>query len=153
MDRKRHLLLKKLDDRIVPLTQTERLTIPAKGWINALRTAMNMTLDQLGKKIGVSRSAVKKMEIREETGSITINNLQQVAEAMGMQLFYLMVPREKSLEQHIHNRAREVAEQIVDRASTTMDLEDQSTSQERRKEEIENLTRKLAEEVPKYLWN
>jgi len=153
MDRKRQLLIKKMDQKIAPFTRGERLTVPAKGWINALRTAMNMTLHQLGKRLGVSRSAVKRMEIREESGSITINNLKQAAEAMGMQLFYIILPPGKSLEQHIYNQARKVAQQIVGRTATTMDLEDQSTSQQRREEEIDNLTRKLVDDIPKYLWN
>lgn len=44
---------------------------PTKGWIHAIRTAMNMSLRQLGSRLGITTQSAQEIEAREANGSIT----------------------------------------------------------------------------------
>lgn len=96
---------------------------------------------------------IKDIERRESTGTITLKALEEAGDALGMRLVYGFVPKNGSLEEMIEQKAREVAEKIVKRTSTTMKLEDQENSKERLKQAIDELTAELKKEMPKSLWD
>jgi predicted DNA-binding mobile mystery protein A len=93
------------------------------------------------------------MENREVAGTITLKTLRDVANAMDMQLVYGFVPKNKSLEQMIEKRAKQLATEIVMRTNNTMTLEDQQNSKERIEEAITQKTNEIKSEMPKYLWD
>ncbi|MGB5070771.1 MAG: XRE family transcriptional regulator, partial [Flavobacteriales bacterium] len=83
----------------------------------------------------------------------TINSLRSTAEAMDMELFYVLVPKDGSLQKLIERRARRLAEEIVLSTNQTMKLEGQAVSEERLKQAIEEQTEDLQREIPKRLWD
>ncbi|MCH5716217.1 helix-turn-helix domain-containing protein [Niabella hibiscisoli] len=90
----------------------------------------------------------EKIEKNEAEGSISLNSLREAGNALDMKLVYGFIPKEGSLEQMIEIRARELAQKIVMRTSTTMILEDQENSHQRIKEAIVDMTEDLKKKCP-----
>jgi transcriptional regulator with XRE-family HTH domain len=57
-----------------------------------------MTLEQLAKKLNMTKQGVKKIEEREFSESISIKSLKEIGNALDMQLVYGFVPKYNSLE-------------------------------------------------------
>lgn len=124
-----------------------------KGWVATIRTALNMSLRQLGGRMGMSAQGIRDLEKREAEGTITLNSLKEASQALNMKLVYALIPMEESLEEMVEKRAREIALKIVKRTSITMALEDQANSDERLKQAIDEMTQDLKREMPKKLWD
>lgn len=150
---KQYLIVRQIDKKLLPLQVLKDTTVPSKGWIHTLRTALQMSLRQLSAKASIVPQSLKDMENREVAGTITLNTLRAVANAMDMQLVYGFVPKNKSLEQMIEKRAKQLATEIVMRTNNTMTLEDQQNSKERIEESIAQKTNEIKSEMPKYLWD
>ena len=149
----RALITQQIDSKIRPFVAVKQLIMPETGWIRAIRTALGMSLKQVGNKLKNTRQSVQELELREKNGSITINSLKEVAEALDMQLVYVFIPKDGSLEALIDRKAHELAARIVLRTSNTMKLEDQQNSKERIEKAIEERAEELKKEVPKMLWD
>ncbi len=118
---------KRLDARLLFAKPIERFTPPPRGWIRAIRDGLGMSGAQLGKRIGVTQQTIKAFELSEENGTIQLQTLRRVAQALGGKLVYAIVP-DSALEDMIRSRAREIALKALTRVSHTMRLEDQATS-------------------------
>ena len=151
---KQNLMIQQLDKKFKVLQKdSQYLTIPSNGWINTLRKTLNISLKQLGKKLDVSSQNINQFEQREKDGSITIQKLKEVAEALDMKFVYTFLPKDGSLEKLIEKRANKVAKEIVMRTSHTMKLEDQENSEARLKKVINERAENIKREMPKYLWD
>lgn len=131
----------------------KQVAMPPTGWIKAIRTAIGMSMQQLGNKMEISKQGVMDIEKREKDGSITIKSLREIARAMDMQLVYGFVPNDGSLDALIEKRATELATQIVMRTANTMKLEDQSNSKKRIEAAIKERATAIQNEMPKILWD
>ncbi len=149
----RKLMVEQLDRRLSRLAVLKDVEVPSKGWINAIRTTLNMSLAQLGKRVKKTPVAIKEIEVREENSTITLKKLIEVGNALGLQFVYGFIPKEGSIGTMIEKRAEEVAGEIVMRTSHTMALEDQENRQERLEQAIKERARILIQEVPKHLWD
>lgn len=147
------ILLDQIDKKIIEFNKVKEVLIPGKGWINAIRSALNMTLSQLGRKLQMPRQNVKSMEDREINGSLTVNTLKKFANAMDMKFVYGFVPNDGSLEKKIAKKALEKAKEIVGRTSINMSLEDQKNSEVRLKKAVKERAEEIKREMPKYLWD
>lgn len=152
-DKKRILLIEQLDSKLMCFREVEDVISPSVGWIKSIRTALKMSLRQLGGRLNISPQAVRNMEKREAEGTITLNTLKELAFALDMRFVYGFIPKDGSIEQMIEKRAKEIATEIVSRTNTTMTLEDQQNSKERIKKAIEQKTEEIKYEMPKYLWD
>jgi predicted DNA-binding mobile mystery protein A len=114
----------RLDEKLLAMKPVDRFAPPPKGWIRAIRDAIGMTGVQLGKRLGMTAQAIASVERSEANGTIRLNTLRRVAEAMDCVLVYALVPR-TSLTQMVDRRAREIAMQALQRVSHSMALEDQ----------------------------
>jgi predicted DNA-binding mobile mystery protein A len=150
---KKSLQLQQLNGRMLAFASLKQVAIPPTGWIRAIRTAIGMSMQQLGNKLDVSRQAVLDIEKREREGSITIKSLREVARVMDMKLVYGFVPNDGSLDALIEKRATELARQIVMRTSQTMKLEDQANSKKRIEAAIKERAVAIKNEMPKMLWD
>ena len=147
------LQLQQLNSKMLGFALLKQVAMPPTGWIKAIRTAIGMSMQQLGNKLNVSKQGVMDIEKRERDGSITIKSLREIARAMDMQLVYGFVPNEGSLEALIEKRATELATQIVMRTANTMKLEDQAISQKRIETAIKERAAAIKNEMPKILWD
>ena len=150
---KQQLIVAQIDKKLASLQVLKDMAVPSKGWIHTLRTALQMSLRQLSAKVSIAPQSLKDMESREVAGTITLNTLRDVANAMDMQLVYGFVSKHESLEQMIEKRAKELAIEIVMRTNNTMTLEDQQNSKERIEQAIAQKTAEIKYEMPKYLWD
>ena len=141
---------KRLDARLMPLNdERERLLVPPKGWIRAIRDALAMSGVQLAKRLKVSPQTVEAMEKSEAAGTVQLNTLKRAAEALDCTLVYALVPR-TSLENTVKNRARQIANAALARVSHTMKLEDQDIGDEDLEARIEDYIRHIKD---RDLWN
>lgn len=147
------IIRKQLDNKIIKFENVKDLSLPSSGWVHALRQALNMSLRQLGQRLGITAQSVREIEQREKEGTISIRVLEQVAVALDMKLVYGFIPAEGSLAKMIEARAEEMAHQIVERTSMQMALEDQEISSETLQSAINDKKDTLSREVPKQLWD
>jgi predicted DNA-binding mobile mystery protein A len=150
---KKQLILSQTDKKLEKLQDLKEVSIPPRGWLHTLRTALQMSLRQLSAKASITPQSLKDMESREVAGTITLNTLRDVANAMDLQLVYGFVSKHESLEQMIEKRAKELATEIVMRTNNTMALENQQNSKERISQAIAEKTAEIKFEMPKYLWD
>lgn len=154
MKMKNHrMLIRQLDKKIQNGLPNPELLAQGNGWIQAVRTALNMSFTQLARKMNITSTAVRSMEKREKAEGITLKTLREAAAALDMQLVYGFVPKDESLEKMVEQKARKLATRIVQRTSMSMKLEDQENSNERLQEAIKELTEEITKEVPKHLWD
>ena len=150
---KQQLILEQVDKKLQAFQSLTENTIPTKGWVNTVRTALKMSLRQLGNRVNFSAQHIKQLESREANGTISINSLKEVANAMDMQLVYGFVPNQGSLDALIEKRAKDLATLIVLRTANTMKLEDQANSKKRIEAAIKERATAIQNEMPKILWD
>jgi predicted DNA-binding mobile mystery protein A len=153
MRNQKKLLLEQLDRKLKPFSGTEKVIIPDKGWIHNIRIALNMNLEQLAKKLNMTKQGIKKIEEREFSESISIKSLKKVGEALDMHFVYGFVPKHNSLENLVDFKAGELAKKIVLRTNQNMKLENQGNSNDQINLAIVDLTNEIKREMNKSLWD
>lgn len=127
--------------------------VPAKGWINGIRTALKMSFRQLAGRLSITAQSAQEIETREQNGTITLKTLKEVASALDMKLVYGFVPRDGSFSDMLEKQAQRVARKIVMRTDNTMKLEGQQVRKERVEKAIQELADEIKKEMPRYLWD
>ena len=150
---KKSLQLQQLNHKMLVFASLKKVAIPPNGWIKAIRTAIGMSMQQVGNKLNITKQSVLDIEKREKEGSITIKSLREIARAMDMELVYGFVPNDGSLDNMIEKRALQLATQIVMRTANTMKLEDQSNSKKRIQAAIRERAAEIKSQMPKILWD
>lgn len=144
---------KQLSRKIKEFERLAATSPPTEGWIKAIRTALGISLEQLGNRLGISKQSVMTLEIREKGGRITLKSLSEAAEALDMKLVYGLIPKDGSLEALIERKAEELARKIITRTSQNMKLEDQENSPARLAEALEERKTEILQKLPKALWD
>jgi len=153
MRNKKKLLIEQLDQKLAKFKDAGMVQAPQKGWVNTIRTTLNMTRDQLGAKLNLTKGAIQKIEERESTGQITINKLRDVGNALDMQFVYGFIPQDESIEKLINLKAEKLARKIVLRTNHNMKLEDQGISDNKINDSIIDLANEIKREMRKSLWD
>jgi hypothetical protein len=99
---------RRLDRQLASLTPLREMTPPARGWINAIRSALGMSARQLGERFDAS---------------------PQIAEALDGRIVVAFVPNE-TLERTVQRQAERKAIAHRDRVVHTMRLEAQDAGVE-----------------------
>lgn len=147
------LSVRQLDRKLKPFYNCRNTEVPIRGWVHNIRNSLNMTQEQLGDKLKMSKQGVADIEKRESSGAISINTLKEVGQAMDLKLIYALVPLKESFEKLVEDKATRLAERIVLRTNQNMALEDQAIDKERLKESIRELALEIKAEVRKGLWD
>lgn len=147
------LLIEQLDRKLMPFLEAGKVQIPDKGWIFTLRNTLNMTMEQLGRKLNITRQGVKRIENSEMSGAITIKLLQDVGRAMDMRLVYGFIPKHGSVSALLDKKSYELAERIIQRTNQTMMLEDQANEIEHLNAAVEELAAQIRQELRRSLWD
>ena len=153
MRNKQKIIIEQLDQKLKPFSQTRKILVPQLGWVNTIRTSLNMTMAQLGAKLNITRQGVKRIEESEAKGSITLNSLKDVANAMDLKLVYALVPKNGTINDLINVKAEELAKKIVLRTNQNMKLEDQGIGDKKLAKTIKELAEELKREMKKSLWD
>lgn len=152
-DLNKSLLIEQLDKKLQKFAALKDVPVPPKGWVNAIRTSLNMSLKQLGNRLRITSQSVREIESREADKKITLEKLIEVGSALNLKFVYGFIPVEDSLEKMIEKRSLEIAEKIVLKTSHSMALEDQENRPERINKAIKDRAEKIKFEMPKYLWD
>lgn len=153
MRNKKKLLVEQLDQKLKPFQQTDTAFVPDKGWIHSIRTALNMTMAQLGTKLSITRQGVKSMEESEAKGKISINSLKGVGQALDLKFVYGFVPKDGTINNLVNIKAEKLARKIVLRTNQNMKLEDQGIAEEKINDSINELADEIKREMRKSLWD
>jgi predicted DNA-binding mobile mystery protein A len=92
------LQIQQLNSKMLVVASIKKITPPPTGWIKAVRTALGMSLQQLGNNISITKQSLTDIERREKDGSITLKTLRDAANALDMELVYGFVPKDGSLD-------------------------------------------------------
>jgi predicted DNA-binding mobile mystery protein A len=140
----------RLDERLATLKPTDRFDPPPRKWVRAIRDALGMSGVQFARRLNIRPQSVEALEKSEADGTIQLKTLRRAAEALDCTLVYALVPKQ-TLEASVHKRAKRIAMRALGRASHTMKLEAQETSDAKREEQIETYIREVVKD--REIWN
>lgn len=146
----RQTMARRALDRRVRSLQGDPGANPMRGWIRAVREALGMTAEQLGRRLGVSRQAVLSFERSEFDGRIQVSSLRRVAEALDCHLVYAFVPN-TSLDDVVQQQARRIAAAELARVDQTMLLEAQRVGDDEAADLLEARVAQLIDD--RHLWD
>jgi predicted DNA-binding mobile mystery protein A len=112
-----------------------------------------MTMAQLGTRLNITRQGVNRIEESEAKGTITLNSLKDVANAMDLKFVYALVPKNGTINDLIEIKAKELAQKIVLRTNQNMKLEDQGIGDDKISKTIKDLANEIKRELKKSLWD
>ena len=128
------------------------ISVPPKGWIKAIKDALGMNGRQLAKRLGVTRQRISLLEKQELDGTVTLNTMKKSAEALDSVFVYCLIPRKK-LEETVRDQARKIALKRLNRASHTMNLENQALDSKENENILNHLIEEIMHEQSSDLWD
>jgi predicted DNA-binding mobile mystery protein A len=123
---------------------------PGGGWIKGIRQSLGLTAAAFGRRLKMAPQSAAELEANEKAATITLASLHRAADALGADLVYAIVPRQK-LRETIAQRAKQLAKQRVGPVAHSMRLEAQGLPERELAEQVEELARDL-ERRPRELW-
>lgn len=148
----KRLRLRQLDERMGPWFPLRHHPSPRGGWIRAVRQALGMGITQLARRIGTKPSTAAEFETREVEGTITLNSLRRVAEAMDATLVYALVPN-STLAATVREQALRKARTTHGRVRHSMALETQDVDAGEAELQESELAQQLLMQWPRTLWD
>ncbi|WP_299639640.1 hypothetical protein [uncultured Ruegeria sp.] len=130
----------------------QAFTKPLGGWIATFQEAIGMSVPVLAERLGVSRNSVYSSIQNEQSGTISLNQLDKMAEAMGGKVIYAIIPREGPVEEIVMAQARKKAKRIIQRTRAHMALEEQTEGLRSEEEMIQELASEITREMSKDFW-
>lgn len=125
-------------------------TPPRSGWIRAIRDALGMSTRELAKRADLSAARISQIEKAERDRSLTLANLERIADALGCRVEYVLVPHQP-LDDIVRQQARKKAAAEVAGVDHTMALEDQRPEIESTRQRIDELAQRLVDK--RGLWS
>lgn len=122
-----------------------------EGWIKTIRLSLHMSTHILAKRLKVTQPTIVDLEKREAKKSVTLQKMEEAAEALGCRFVYAFVPKTSFLSM-IHEMEKEKAERLVQQIQQTMSLEDQALQNEQLKTQFELIHQHIKNEPLKNLW-
>ncbi len=123
----RELRRKQLAVVIDKFPHANQVTRPQRGWLRAIREALGIPQQEVATAAKVRRESLIGFEKAEADDRITLRNLRRVADAMGCELVYAVVPKSGSIEELAEQRTRSQATNRVLSVERTMALENQAS--------------------------
>lgn len=146
------LRIQQLEEAFTPLRKVIDVAPPFGGWVRAIREAIGMTNVQLAKRSGRrAPQSIEDLQQSEAAGTIKLDRLRELAEAMGCRLVYAVVPV-KPLDELRKDRAVDVARKTLRRTSHSMKLEAQDVGSKEEQRALDRQVEKLLAGNPKRLW-
>jgi predicted DNA-binding mobile mystery protein A len=146
------LTTEQLDAVLSRFEPLKTLAIPPKGWVRAVRDALGMSARQLAKRLGVKQQRIARIEQDEKQGKVTLNTLQNAAEAMDCVFVYGLVPRE-TLQRTIEEQAKRIALKRMARSNQMMRLEKQELSDSQKQKALYEVVEEILNTMPRTLWD
>lgn len=123
----RHMIRDRLDERLGGASVPPR---PYRGWVRAIREALNMSASEMGGRMGVNHQRIFAIEKAERDRVIQLDTLDRAAAAIGCRVEYVLVPADgTSLSEMVLRQATARARRELESTDATMQLEDQPVSE------------------------
>jgi predicted DNA-binding mobile mystery protein A len=145
------MVRRQLDARFSQMGSRQIFASPPNGWIRAIRRSLGMTAAQLARRLGRTPQAVLELERSEARGAITLKSLTNAARALDCTFVYALIPN-RSLDEMVRERARQVAAERIQNLEQTMRLENQALPLEQREAQIDDLADDLVRRDIRALW-
>jgi predicted DNA-binding mobile mystery protein A len=123
----RDLRLKQLAASLDKFPTAKQTARPVRGWLRAVREALGVSQQEVAIGAKVKRQSIVGFEKAEASDRITLRNLRRVADAMGCELVYAIVPKSGSIQELAERRVRSEATKRVLSVEHTMALEGQAS--------------------------
>lgn len=143
-----HLRRRQLDQKLTSPTKLAEMPAFKRGFVREIREALGISSTQLARLVGVSQPAIVKLEKGERDGTVSLNTLARVAEALDCKLVYALVPK-SSLDDILLARAREVAAGIIEKIS----LAESNAPVAENSQLIEGIASEMVRNLDKRLWD
>lgn len=75
----------------------QQLFQSADNWLELCREGLLLTQEEIGRRLGVDRTAYHKLEAKERRGDISLKKLKEVAEKMDCELIYFVRPKKRKV--------------------------------------------------------
>jgi predicted DNA-binding mobile mystery protein A len=142
-------ITRQLDDILAAVHLPSR---PRIGWIASVRQALGMSKTQLAKRIDITRPSLDELESNELKETITLASMRKIADALGCDVHYILVPR-KPLEQMIAERAMKKASTKLGRVNQSQALEASALEAASLSGAVVDLAKEYEVNRPADLWN
>lgn len=146
------LRVRQLDEALETFQALRRRPPPDGGWLRTIREGLGVSLRQAAERLGVSKGAVRSAEANEARGTIQLDSLRLMADALGCDVVYALVPR-SPLRRMLEDQALRRAEALVERVSASMELEDQGVAASERQRQMRELAAELLRERGRGFWD
>lgn len=146
-----HLKLVQVQRQLEIYEPLRRIERPRRGWLKVVREALGRTERQQALLAGISGPALHKAEASEADERITLGQLRRLADGLGCDLVYSLVPR-RPLTEIVADRAQGIAREDVNRVAHSMGLEGQRPSERLLKRQIQQRTDELIRGRWSVLW-
>lgn len=142
-------MTRQLDDILAAVHLPSR---PRIGWLASVRQALGMSKTQLAKRIDITRPSLDELESNELKETITLASMRKIANALGCDVHYILVPR-KPLEQMIAERAMKKASTKLGRVNQSQALEASALDAASLSGAVVDLAKEYEVNRPADLWN
>lgn len=131
----RAITIKSLNEAAVNL----RPTPPAKGWLLAVREGLGLTRAAIAKRLAISTTAIQSFEQSEARGTISIQSLRKMADAMGCEVVIKLVPKgEQSFIDLAAQHDPELANLRATEHSMTLEAQGSGDLEQRKREHFKS---------------
>ena len=151
MKDKYSLRLQQTEESVRPFRELFDRDIPRRGWIRAIQQALGVTNVQLAKRLKLKPQTIEDMQHNEVSGTIKLQTLRKLAEAIGCRVVYAVVPP-KPLGEMRREQAYAIANRRLRHVAHSMKLEAQGISDTEERRALDRLVEELLNGSPKKLW-
>lgn len=143
--------INQLDIKLNPVESMRYLSRPKLGWLAVIRKSLGMSRAQLAAQLRITRNSIQKIEQSEAANTISLNTLQKAANGLGCDVYYVLLPKDKSFLDFVTKQAKRIARKVVLNSAKHMALEDQAAL-DKIEEQVELLADELLHSKLKELW-
>ena len=147
----RNLHLTQMETRLSVWRAAKLPARPANGWVQSIRESLGMSASALGRRLGMTHAAINNFERSEAHDTISLTSLKKLADALGCDLQYALIPR-KPLHEQLDEQAQKLAREQLASLLHSMQLEAQGLQHEEQERQVESLARDLLVGSRRELW-
>jgi len=146
------LRIRQLDEALAPFTPLCHRPPPPTGWVKTIREALGISVRQMSRRTGLSRTSISSAETGEAKGTVQFDTLRGLADALDCDLVYAVVPR-TSLALTLEAHARKKAAALVGRVADSMKLEAQGVANEATERQVRDLAATILSDRGRDFWD
>lgn len=148
----RALQLRQIDASLALWRDANLPPAPPGGWSTAIRDGLGMSSVAFAKRLGMTSAGARRLEQSEANQTITLASLRKLAQALGCQVQYALVPP-KPLATMLQQRAEQLANERLRTVGHSMALEDQAVGGAAKDVQSELLAQELLDGPRRVLWS